>query len=213
MRITQTQREYEDGTRSYTPREDATQLTMAKQKRATGPDDSWLYDTCAMKQFTLPAVVLALLLGALWFAKVQRQQSLAYILAHYPPNPALDRTFELYLHPDQNTKNLVFSEIWFRHRTETMATQCDVRRAGDRACYGGTSFRALNSVTSLAPAQLSAIQSELQAGMPPSQNPAALEQLLVIGFWQGDQWTARAYDRADLPDQITRIHQIMGAKK
>ena len=28
MRITQTQREYEDGTRSYTPREDAVELTV-----------------------------------------------------------------------------------------------------------------------------------------------------------------------------------------
>ena len=30
MRITQTQREYEDGMRSYTPREDAVELAMAE---------------------------------------------------------------------------------------------------------------------------------------------------------------------------------------
>ena len=164
-----------------------------------------------MKRLAALLGLSALLVIMLFWVNHQRQQTPAYILSHYTHTPGMDITLNRYLRPDQYTKQLLLCESWFRQRTETMTTDCNVRRGGNRLCRGGTTFRALQSEVNLNQTQREEIQTELQT-MPPSQTPLDINDVLIIGYWRGANWTVRIYERSNPPVQITRIHQIMGAK-
>ncbi len=164
-----------------------------------------------MKRLASLAFVAALLLGGLLLVNHRRQQTPAYILARYPKSLALERAYDVYVRPNRYTEKILLCESWFRHRKDTMATQCNVYNSGSRVCRSGTSFNALNSVASLTHTKRKDIEAVLQE-MPLSQPPSDLNELLIMGYWHNRIWTVRFYDRSKLPPSVIKIHQILGIK-
>ena len=166
-----------------------------------------------MKRRTLLFLLLPVLMGAsLCLADAGESQTAqaAKILAQYPQTEA----FKFFTRPLQSATKPQgnFKSVWFRNGESDVATHCYIDATG-------RIFTAINVYNwareasfdwQLTPKQMAELNEALQ-DMPPNAAQPTIKNLLVVNFLEAGQPATRVYDRSQLPPQIVKLYQTLGA--
>ncbi len=148
----------------------------------------------------------------LWLAKKKRQNSTTYILSRYADmNDGAIRAEHIQVQELQNSHNpVVLRTNWFPLRSSQgiCAPASEVRADGSAEAWvdacGPTNRHPLTNVS------IEKLFSELRL-LPPSQQLPNQNYAIILTFCVDENCTTRVYNRANLPNQVSKIYQLINA--